>query len=166
MYIRAIISILSITAPAVGYIIGYHQGRKSMKREWEEKQKVKEQKPKMVSFREYSEGVKSIVDLSTCPPQCKRDYLIRNLNVLMERPLCPTCDGTGNELMYMYHKCPDCDGTGIKDEPIVERIARVMDVDDFIRQFSIHFARENEERFILSGGRVLEDMDEEGKQGG
>ena len=57
-----------------------------------------------------------LVDLETVPLPQRVDYETRNENISKQEKLCPHCDGTGNEFMYMYHKCSDCYGTGIRRE--------------------------------------------------
>ena len=68
---------------------------------------------KTVSFDEYKEGIQALIDLDTCSPRVASDYHTRNENLKEGKPLCSKCDGTGNQLMYMYSRCDKCNGSGI-----------------------------------------------------
>ena len=48
------------------------------------------------------------------PLHMRMDEEHRNYNIDLGNELCEICDGTGNELLSMYHKCPLCNGTGVK----------------------------------------------------
>ncbi len=67
-----------------------------------------------ISFRKYSEGTPHLIDIDTCPLHVRTDYFRRNENIENGAVLCENCDGTGNELMSMYHKCPKCEGVGVQ----------------------------------------------------
>ena len=46
------------------------------------------------------------------PGHMRPDVRTRNENITQKRKLCDRCQGTGNELMSMYHKCTKCNGNG------------------------------------------------------
>ena len=76
---------------------------------------------KTISFNEYTQGIKALIDESTVPLRHNPDYLIRNDNIKLGIELCKRCDGTGNELFFMYSQCKNCLGSGIAKEGKDER---------------------------------------------
>lgn len=57
-----------------------------------------------------------LIDIATVDAPQRTDYERRNDNVLSGKPLCDTCDGTGNDYFHMYHRCSDCGGSGLERE--------------------------------------------------
>lgn len=41
----------------------------------------------------------------------------REANVKSGKPLCPRCDGTGNEFLTVYKECMLCGGSGVLKKP-------------------------------------------------
>ena len=67
-----------------------------------------------VSFKYYTQGRETIIDLDTVPLPMRSDYALRNRLIEEGRRLCRKCDGTGNEIFAHYRRCSRCDGTGIE----------------------------------------------------
>jgi len=51
----------------------------------------------------------------------KGDVLRRNENERLGRKLCERCEGTGNQLFWMYQKCEKCGGLGYLEGPSEEK---------------------------------------------
>ena len=47
----------------------------------------------------------------------KADVEKHNKNVQSGKPICPRCEGTGNEFFSMYKECTLCSGTGVLRKP-------------------------------------------------
>lgn len=45
-----------------------------------------------------------------CDPRCKSD--LEYAETIPESERCKRCDGTGNELMFMFRRCRACEATG------------------------------------------------------
>ena len=59
-------------------------------------------------FQEYLKSRKiSLSDLNLAG-----DELVRFENIKAGRELCKRCDGTGNEVFFMYRRCTKCGGKG------------------------------------------------------
>lgn len=66
----------------------------------------------VIDFSEFAEGIVALIDLNTVHPSMRTDYATRNENLQNGKALCENCDGTGNNMFYMYQACPKCNGRG------------------------------------------------------
>jgi hypothetical protein len=54
-----------------------------------------------------------LVDVETIRVNFRRDYIIRNENIVAGHKLCRRCNGTGNQLYSMWQECQACHGSGV-----------------------------------------------------
>jgi len=77
-----------------------------------------------------------------------QDEHVRRANEAEGWKLCEHCEGTGNELYWMYRSCSECGGSGVTGEPPIKvRLARWWRAK---RQEARHFSPTARLRWALS----------------